>query len=200
MPRSFNLGIKPASLREPRVVTRAVLGVLLAVNLVAAVVAFKPFGGSADDLRREQGQLRAQLQQLEMRLAAGRRLVEKVEAARSEGDQFIARYFMDEPTTSATIMTELTETAKTAGIRMGQAQFNREPIEGSDNLFMLTAQVGFDGTYGSLTKFVNLLDKSPRFMIIENMQANAPQQQAGQSLNVTLKVDSFVRGNTGAGL
>jgi type IV pilus assembly protein PilO len=107
---------------------------------------------------------------------------------------------MDEPTTSATIMAELTETAKAAGIRMGQAQFNREPIEGSDNLFMLTAQVGFDGSYGSLTKFVNLLDKSPRFMIIENMQANAPQQQAGQSLNVTLKVDSFVRGDTGAGL
>jgi type IV pilus assembly protein PilO len=200
MPRNFNLGIKRAGLREPRVVARAVLGVLLAANLVGAVVAFKPFGGSADDLRSEQGQLSAQLQQLETRLAAGKRLVEKVETARAEGDQFITRYFMDEPTTSATIMAELTETAKAAGIRMGQAQFNREPIEGSDNLFMLTAQVGFDGSYGSLTKFVNLLDKSPRFMIIENMQANAPQQQAGQSLNVTLKVDSFVRGDTGAGL
>jgi hypothetical protein len=107
---------------------------------------------------------------------------------------------MDEPTTSATIMSELTEAAKEAGIRMGQAQFNREAIEGSNNLFMLTAQVGFDGSYANLTKFVNLLDKSPRFLIIENMQANAPQQQGGQALNVTLKIDTFVRDDTGAGL
>ena len=30
-------------------------------------------------------------------------------------------------------------------------------------------------------------------MIIENMQAAAPQQQGGQTLNVTLKIDTFVK-------
>ena len=78
------------------------------------------------------------------------------------------------------IITELTETAKEAGVKMGQAQFNREPIEGSDDMEVLTTQVGFEGSYANLTKFVNLLDKSPRFIIIENLQASAPQQQGGQ--------------------
>ena len=62
---------------------------------------------------------------------------------------------------------------------------------------MLTTNVGFEGNYANLTKFVNLLDKSPRFMIIENMQASAPQQQGGQSLNVSLKIDTFVKDDSG---
>jgi type IV pilus assembly protein PilO len=65
---------------------------------------------------------------------------------------------------------------------------------------MLTTQVGFEGTYASLTKFINLVDKSPRFMIIESLQAAAPQQQGGQSLNVTLKIDTFVKEAPGAAL
>ena len=204
MPRSFNLsgklGIRGAWVKDPRVAMRLVIGALLAANLAAAVVAFHPFGGSAEDLRRDEQQLRAQLAGMNARLASSKRLVEKVQTARSQGDQFIAKYFMDEPTTSATITSTLTDAAREAGVKMGQAQFNREVIEGSDNLFMLTAQVGFDSNYGNLTKFVNLLDKSPRFLIIENMQANAPQQQGGQSLNVLLKIDTFVRDNTEAGL
>jgi hypothetical protein len=44
-------------------------------------------------------------------------------------------------------------------------------------------------------RFLNLLDRSPRFLIIESLGA-APQQsgqQAGARLNVSLKLDAFVR-------
>jgi hypothetical protein len=42
---------------EPRFLLRGIMGALLAANLVAAVIAFKPFGGSADDLQRLVGRL-----------------------------------------------------------------------------------------------------------------------------------------------
>ena len=84
-----------------------------------------------------------------------------------------------------------------AGVKMGTVTWTPESIEGSDTLVMLTSQIGFEGNYANLTKFVNLVDKSPRFMIIENMQAAAPQQQGGQALNVTLKIDTFVKGAAG---
>jgi len=192
-----NFSIRGVKIQDPRVLMRAAIGVLLAANLAAAVVAFHPFGGGADDLRREQQRLGAQLSQLQQRLASSRVLVNKVNTARSQGDQFLGQYFTSEATTASTILAELTETAKDAGIRMGTAQCSYEPIEGSDTLKMLSTQVGFEGTYANLTKFVNLLDKSPRFMIIESMQAAAPQQQGGQSLNVTLKIDTFVKGALG---
>jgi len=197
MDRNFNL--RPAlNIKDPRVLMRVLIGLLLVANLAAAVVAFKPFGGSADDLRRQQQMLTAQLTREQQQLAASKHLVEKVERARSEGDNFLDKYFTDTQTTAAMILTELNTTAREAGIKMGQAQFNRENIEGSDTLQMLTTNVGFEGNYTNLTKFMNLLDKSARFMIIESMQAAAPQQQAGQALNVSLKIDTFVNDTPGA--
>ena len=192
MPRNFKLPFT-LSLKDPRFAMRLIIGVLLAANLAAAIVAFKPFGGSAEDLRRQQDALRAQLTRAQQQLKASRELVGKVEKARAQGDEFLAKYFTAFEETSAMILTELDAAAKQAGIKMGATQFDRVEIEGSDTLQMHTTKVGFEGNYANLTKFVNLLDKSPRFMIIEDLQAAAPQQQGGQALNVTLKIDTFVK-------
>jgi Tfp pilus assembly protein PilO len=192
MRKNFSLAGK-ANFKDPRVSMRAVLGVLLLGNVAAALVLIKPFGGSADDLRRQQVSLAAQLSAAQGRLANTAKLVDKVQNARLAGDEFLGQYFMDAATSSSYILQELTNSAKEAGITMGQAQWSPEPIEGTESMFMLTTQVGFEGSYANLTKFVNLLDKSPRFIIIENMQAAAPQQQGGQKLNVTLKIDTFVK-------
>ena len=202
MPRNFKLPgklkWKGVAIKQPRVLLRAAIGTLLAANLVAAVMAFKPFGGSADDLRREQEALRVQLARLQARIATSKRLVEKVETARREGDQFLAKYVTDRRTMSSTIQEELNRTAREAGIKSLPATLNLDPIEGSDTLEMMTISAGYEGSYAALTKFVNLLDKSPRFLIIENMQT-APQQ-GGQALNVTLKLDTFVRETAGPSL
>ena len=202
MPKNFKLPEKlkwkGVAIKEPRVVLRAIIGTLLAANLVAAVMAFKPFGGSAADLRREQQALRVQLSRLQARAATSKRLVEKVETARREGDQFLTKYVTDRRTMSSTIQDELNRTAKEAGIKALPATLDLEPIEGSDTLEMMSISAGYEGTYANLTKFVNLLDKSPRFLIIENMQT-APQQ-GGQALNVTLKLDTFVRETAGPSL
>jgi Tfp pilus assembly protein PilO len=199
MPRNFKLAgklkWKGVAIKQPRVLLRAAIWTLLAANLVAAVMAFKPFGGSADDLRREQEALRAQLARLQARIATSKRLVEKVETARREGDQFLAKYVTDRRIVSSAIQEELNRTAKEAGIKSLPATLDLEAIEGSDTLEMMTISAGYEGSYADLTKFVNLLDKSPRFLIIENMQT-APQQ-GGQALTVTLKLDTFVRETAG---
>jgi type IV pilus assembly protein PilO len=199
MPRNFDLAgklkWKGIAIKEPRVLLRAVVGTLLAANLVAAVMAFKPFGGSADDLRRQQEALRVQLTRVQARIATSKRLVEKVETARRQGDQFLAKYVMDRRTVSSTIQEELNRTAREAGIKSLPATLDLEPIEGSDTLEMMTISAGYEGSYANLTKFVNLLDKSPRFLIIENMQT-APQQ-GGQALTVTMRLDTFVRETAG---
>jgi Tfp pilus assembly protein PilO len=170
---------------------RAVLGVLLLANLVAAVVAFKPFGGGADDLRRDRNALQQQLAQLQKQVARNKKMVEKVETARREGDQFLDKYFTERRVVTSTIQGELVQIAKDAGITYQPTTWTPEAIEGSDTLSMWTINAGCQGTYAALSKFVNLVDKSPRFLIIESMLA-APQQ-TGQVLNVTIKVDTFVK-------
>ena len=105
MPRNSERGMKGpgAGMKDPRVVMRAIIGVLLVANLAVAVVAFRPFGGSADDLRRDQQRLAAQLSQLQARIAESRKLVDKMQAARTQGDQFMGKYFMDLQTASSSV-------------------------------------------------------------------------------------------------
>ena len=186
-----NFSLSALKWKDPRVAMRAVLGVLLLANLVAAVIAFKPFGGGADDLRRDRNVLQQQLAQLEKQVSKNKKLVEKVETARSQGDQFLAKYFTERRVVTSTIQGELVQIAKDAGITYQPTTWTQETIEGSDTLGMMTINAGCQGTYAALSKFVNLVDKSPRFLIIESMVA-APQQ-TGQILNVTVKVDTFVK-------
>jgi Tfp pilus assembly protein PilO len=189
MPRNFSLaGLK---WKDPRVMMRAVLGILLVANLAAAVVAFKPFGGGADDLRRDRSVLQQQLAQLNALVNKNRKLVQKIETARREGDQFLAKYFTDRRVLTSTIQGELERIAKDAGVVYQPTTWTPEAIEGSDNLEMWTINAGCQGTYAALSKFVNLVDKSPRFLIIESMAATP--QQTGQTLNVTIKLHTFVK-------
>src|SRR5689334_6607447 len=135
MLKSFNL---PAvKWNDPRVAVRAVLGVLLAANLAAAVIAFKPFGGGADDLRRDRQQLQQQLAQLQAQVKHGRSLAAKVQIARTEGDKFLDAYVTDRRVVTSTLDSELIRMAKEAGVGLLPTNMNMEPIEGSDTLSMI---------------------------------------------------------------
>jgi len=199
MSRTFKL----AQLKEPRVAMRVLIGVLLAANVAMAIVAFKPFGGSADDLRKEADTLGNQLQAMQARLAITRRLSQKVDTARQDGDSFLARYIVERRTASSAVFEELIHMAAESGVQPGQAQFQYDDIKGSDSIKMMTISAGFEGSYQQLTKLVSLIDKSQRFFVIDSMQTSAPQQtnqnqpqqqQGAQKLNVQFKIKTFVRG------
>lgn len=183
-------------LRDPRVVMRAVIGALLVANLAAAIVAFKPFGGSADDLNQQETALRTRLNALQARVAAERKLVDKVQGARKDGDEFLAKYFIDRRVESSAVAEELLRITKEAGMKPLPNSSQLEGLQGSDTLQMLTITAGFEGGYENLTKLINLLDRSPRFFIIENMQTAGVQN--GKTVSVQLKIDCFVRGESGA--
>lgn len=196
MPRSFNL--PQIHWKDPRVVMRAILGVLLAANLAAAIVAFKPFGGSADDLRRERAQLQQQLTALQKQVASSKQLVAKVETARTAADEFMEEYITDKQVVSSTIQGELVNIAENSGVIWQPTSTGFEPVEGSDTLFKMTLNAGIQGNYASLAKFINLLDRSPRFLIIESLSATP--LQTGDKLNVTLKLDTYIRQRPGENL
>jgi hypothetical protein len=202
MPKSSNVAPKirwkGISVTDPRVAMRALIGALLVANLVVAVIAFKPFGGSADDLRQDQAKLSAQLRQLQAHLEGTKEHVKKIDIARTQGDEFLAKYIMDVRSMPELTLAEMTKAATDAGVRILPVTNSYEDIEGSDSLQMVSITAGFEGNYAGLVKLVNLLDKSPLFLIIDSLNLNAPQQQnaqqaTAQNLNVTLKLVTFVR-------
>jgi type IV pilus assembly protein PilO len=209
MPKNSKLApkivLKSMSLRDPRIVMRAIMGVLLAANLVAAVIAFKPFGGSADDLRKQQASLSSQLRQLKTNLEKSKQHVAKIEIARTEGDEFVNKYIMEKRAAPHIMFDELTKVATDANVHVLPDNYSYEEIEGSDALQMVAVNAPFEGDYAGLVKVVNELEKSPRFWIIDEMSLTAPQQNnqktaaaAQPSLNVNLHLLAFVRDEGGA--
>jgi type IV pilus assembly protein PilO len=193
MPRRFLPAGSRLNLTDPRVLVRVLLGALVLANVTAALIAFKPWGGSAADLARQRTELRRQLSTMQTRLGQARTLGAKAERARKEGDNFLGEYTTDRRTTFSTIAAELERAAKETGIVPRPASYELQPVEGSDTLYQMTITAGYEGTYANLTKFVNLLDKSPRFLIIESLMAAPQQTNAADSLSVSIKLDTFVR-------
>lgn len=186
----------PVRWREPRVFLRAIIGALLIANVAAAIVAFKPFGGGAEDLERQEAYLQQQLAGVRKRIQVSKQLVDKMQNARKDKDQFLAKYVADERFAASTLVDELNRIASESGVRQLPVSWNPQTIEGSDTFQMVTVTEGCEGTYANLSKFINLVDKSPKFLIIESLDTSAPQQN-GALLNVRLKIDTFENGPEG---
>lgn len=191
MPRNFSaLANLRAYFKDTRWRVRLGLGALVAANLAAAFFAFHPLGGSAEDLVREMTGKQSDLTHQKQRLERTRSLVKKIEQAKIEGDKFLGEYTMDRRTAFSTLIDEVNKMATDSGIKPKGESWAMEAVPGSDTLLQLTISANLEGNYTSLTKFVNLLDKSPRFLIIESMQATP---QTSGALAVTIKLDTFIR-------
>jgi Tfp pilus assembly protein PilO len=207
MPRSFNLrnftlptaGSLAASIKDVQVLVRAGLGLLLAANLIAAAVAFHLIGVSPEALNRQLVIARAQLQTGQARLTRSRMLTANIDKGKAESENFLATYFTNRRYTYSTIVNEINQAAKSAGMSMKEATFaSLDPVEGTDDLEMLTVSINFEGGYGQLVKLVNLIDRSPRFLIVESLQIGAPPK--GEVYDVTIKMNAFVRDTPGGAL
>jgi type IV pilus assembly protein PilO len=69
--------------------------------------------------------------------------------------------------------------------------FAFEPVEGSDALTRAEITANYEGAYKDLTLFLNLLDHSPRLLIIDSL--GATPQPVGGVLEVAIKLNAFVR-------
>ena len=192
MLRNFKLPKIPWPPRSISAAAQFALVALLALNLVAGWFVWHPLGGSPAELEQQMVTLKAQLLQRRVVLERTRQNVSKVEMGRSQGDTFIETYFLAERTAYSSLLGELVQAAKDSKVTPKEHSFSTEPIDGSDNLAMLTITGNYEGTYSDLMQFINRLDRSPRLLIIEAL-AETPQQGAGGKLNVSVKLDAFVR-------
>ncbi len=184
-------GLRSGAGKDPRILMRVVLGLLLVANLVAALLLMRPWAASPQELEQRLGQVQSQAVQVSRSVDQLRTLVEKSRLAREMGDNFLSEYFMDRRTASSTIVGELKEAADASGVRQEEHTFSFEPIEGSDNLSMMTISGNYQGQYADLVKFINRLDRSPRFLILDTLTAS-PERTAAGALTMNFKINAFV--------
>jgi hypothetical protein len=188
MLRNFSWNVWPPN--NTAALMRLGVGLLVAANLVAGYFVLRPIGGSPDELRQQVMEMRLQIRQQQGALDRMRLLSGKVEIGRGEGDKFTSKYFMPRRTAYSVILAELNQIANEAKVTPKEGAYALEPVEGSDTLQLMQITANFESTYENLIRFVNMIDKSDRLLIIEGL--NATPQQGGAKLNLMMKLDTFV--------
>jgi hypothetical protein len=192
MPRNFK--IWPPN--NPRALLRLGVGLLLVANVVAAYFVVRPIGGSPQELRQQAADMRNEIRQKQGTLNRTRTLAGKIETGRGEGDEFVGQYFLPRRKAYSMIVADLNDLAGQAKVTPKESAFSIEPVDGSDTLVMMQVSANFEATYQDLIRFVNLIDKSDRLLVVESL--NATPQQGGAKLNVMLKLDTFVTEDSSA--
>ncbi len=103
----------------------------------------------------------------------------------------MGKYFLPRREANSIIMSELNDLAGQAKITPRESAFAIEPVEGSDTLDMMQISANYEATYQDLIRFINLVDKADRLLVVESL--NATPQQSGKKLNVVVKLDTFVK-------
>jgi type IV pilus assembly protein PilO len=182
--------------KDPRILVRVLLGVLLAANVISALLLLKPWAASAEEMEIELSRLRQQVKQKQASVQHLQALAKKAAQGRRQSGEFVNKYFLDSRTASSTIISELKDAARQADVQQKEHSFAYEPVDGSDNLSMMTITGSYEGAYENLVRFINLLDRSPRFLILDTLSASPERTQAG-SLNVNFKMNVFVISSEG---
>jgi type IV pilus assembly protein PilO len=192
MPRNFKIA-RPqlVAVTDPKVAVRLALGILLAANLVAAGFAFHIFDASPEALEQELATTLSQQQTAQAHLVRSRALNANLDLGKTEGEKFLTSYMTPRQYTYSTIAGELNETSKAAGMDKFAANITLNPIPGSDDLDMMSVTLNVEGKYSQLVKFINLIDRSPRFLIIESLTVT-PRAKS-DILTVNVKLDTFVK-------
>jgi Tfp pilus assembly protein PilO len=188
MLRNFSWNVWPPN--NAAALLRLGVGLLVAANLVAGYFVLRPIGGSPDELRQQAMEMRLQIRLQQNALDRMRLLSGKVEIGRGEGDKFMTKYFLPRRTAYSVILAELNQVANDAKVTPKEQAYHIEPVEGSDTLKMMQITDNFEASYENLLRFVNMVDKADRLLIMESL--NATPQQGGAKLNVMMKLDTFV--------
>jgi type IV pilus assembly protein PilO len=173
-----------ADSRDARKKVKIAIAVLLAVDVVAAVVFFSPLVGSERSRREQLDQLWRELQQKTRAAEPLRDFDKKIVTARQQIDDFYKNRL---PAQDSAIYEEVGKLAGQSGVRIGQIRSKSKDTE-SVGLRPVEIEADFSGGYLQLVRFINALERDPLFFIVDSVQLGGEQ---GGMVKLQLKLETY---------
>jgi type IV pilus assembly protein PilO len=159
-------------LRQTRKKIKTALAVLLAVDVVAAVVLFSPLVGSTDSRRQELNQLWRELQVKTRQVEPLTNLPKKVVVANGQIKDFYKKRF---PGQGSQIATQFGKLAAANGVAIEQVKY--KVLDGeTGRLHPVEMEAELSGNYVALAKFINALERDDMFFIINGITLASEQK------------------------
>ena len=154
-------------LRQTRKNLTIAIAVMVAFDLLAGLLYFSPLIGSAESRRRDLNRLQADLTVKTREVAPLKDLPDKVVLANQQIADFYKRRF---PSQNSQIYAEFGRLAAANGVRIETVRYKPDTeatvVEGLEPAEM---DADLAGTYTSLAKFINALERDEMFFIINTV-------------------------------
>jgi len=173
-------------LRKTRKDLKVAIGVMIALDVAAAVLYFSPLIGSAESRRMEMNQLQSELTLKTRQVAPLKDLPEKVKVASQEIGDFYKKRF---PSENSQILTEIGKLASANGVRIEQGRY--KPGENvTVGLQQVNMEYDLGGNYTSLARFINAVERDEMFFIIDNVSLGGDPQGP---VKLAVKLETYLK-------
>lgn len=173
-------------LKEIRKKIGIALGVMGVCCLIAVVVLFSPWVGSAKARGEQQQQLRAEWRHKQERVREVGDINKKIAQATQEIDSF----FKDRlPARDSAISESLGKLAAESGVKLEQVRYepkDPDPI----GLRPVVIEANLSGQYPQLARFLNSLERNQLFFIVDGVDLGGQQND---EVKLDMKLRTFMR-------
>ncbi len=173
-------------LRKTRKDLTIAMVVMAGIDLLAVALYFSPLIGSAETRRMNLSQLQAELTQKTRQVAPLKDLPQKVNVASQQISEFYKKRF---PSQNSQILTEIGKLASANGVRIEQGTYKP-----SDNITVglqpIEMEYNLAGSYTSLARFINALERDDMFFIINGVTLGGDPQGP---VKLSVKVETYLK-------
>jgi Tfp pilus assembly protein PilO len=173
-------------LRKTRKDLTIAMVVMAGIDLLAIALYFSPLIGSAETRRMNLSQLQAELTQKTRQVAPLKDLPQKVNVASQQISEFYKKRF---PSQNSQILTEIGKLASANGVRIEQGTYKP-----SDNITVglqpIDMEYNLAGSYTSLARFINALERDDMFFIINGVTLGGDPQGP---VKLSVKVETYLK-------
>lgn len=177
-----------ASIRETRKKLMPVVIALVVIDLACVGYLFSPAGRSRQARQREYVKLRQQLVAKQQEVLPTRGMDQKLKQASQDITGFYGTRF---PTEYSSVAEELGKIATDTGVHVSGVKYDEKDaaIEG---VRKLTMELSISGDYLQEVKFINSLERSKMFFLVDGITLG---EQQG-NVRLQLKLETYMRGET----
>ena len=177
------------SFRERLTVIVSGLAALVVINLLVLVAVNRPRLARAENADQTTATLDAQVERAEKQVDDLGAKVDRLESNKAALEKFFNEDLDSKRARLVAIQREIQKIAETFQVGLNQLKFDHEEVPGT-NLIRFAVTIPLTGGYYNLRQFVQEVERSDIFLIIESVQLQQ-SERGGAMLNLNIRLTSY---------
>ena len=162
---------------------------LLVINLALLLLVTQPRLTAAHNADETTAELAAAVEREVKRVDGLESKVKEMQESRAVLDRFFSEDLATKRERLVAVQREIYDIARTFQVQAAQLKFNHEPVAGT-NLVQLTVNIPLSGGYNNLRQFINKVEHSELFLIIQSIQLQEGDR-GGAMLNLSVRLATY---------